>query len=171
VKFDILSGPEYDSPIFLWRVNPVLFNPRGLPWTVGLGFGWTVLLAILSGGTLLIAWGVYLAYWVRTRQGHSTALWCYLLGIGAVMLTLAPRTLSGIYIDIVGFAGLILLVITPLVLRAEIRAVYKNSHGVNLPINPLLTILFSSAYLNWHMLDLPIPAADSETAHVRSASR
>jgi len=87
------------------------------------------------------------------------------------MLTLVPKTLSGIYTDVVGMAGFILLVITPLVLRAEIRSLYQRSHGVNLPINPLLTILFSSAYLNWHLLDLPIPAAPAETPHVQSASR
>ena len=82
-----------------------------------------------------------------------------------------PKNTLSIYTDVVGMAGFILLVITPLVLRAEIRSLYQRSHGVNLPINPLLTILFSSAYLNWHLLDLPIPAAPAETPHVQSASR
>ena len=47
------------------------------------------------------------------------------------------------------------MLVTPLVLRAEIISLYRRS-GVTLKINPLLTIIFSSVYLNYSVPDLPV---------------
>ena len=151
--------------------SKIIFNPRGLPWTVGLGFGWTVILAVVLSGVLFLPLGLYLAYWVRTRQGHSAGFWCYVLAIVALLLTLMPRVLSGAPVDVIGAIAVVSLVVAPLVLRVEIKSLYQRYHGVNLPINPLLTILFSSVYLNWHLLDLPIPASASSTPHAKSAGQ
>jgi len=134
----------------------MIFNPRGLPWTVGLSFGWTVVLALFSGGALFLALGLYLAYWVRTRRGRSAAFWCYVTTTVLVILMLVPKTFPVPYMEAIETGGLVLLVATPLVLRAEIISLYRRSHGVSLKINPLLTVLFSSVYLNRHILDLPI---------------
>jgi hypothetical protein len=58
--------------------------------------------------------------------------------------------------EVLIFIFLVLLFAAPLALRAEIISLYQHSHGINLTINPFLTILFSSVYLNYRVLDLPI---------------
>jgi hypothetical protein len=136
----------------------MIFNRRGLPWTVPLGLGWTIILTIIAfsvGGILFLPLGLYLAYWVRTRRGGSAAFWCYLVVIGiAVLASLVSMTLAA-YLYPIGVIGIVLLVASPLVLRAEIISLYKRC-GVELRINPILTILFSSVYLNYSMPDLPV---------------
>lgn len=147
----------------------MIFNRRGLPWTVGLSLGWTVVLALFTGGVLVLVLGLYLAYWVRTRQGNSAAFWCWLLLIAAVTASLFSDKHPGLYADVIGAAGSILWLAAPLVLRAEIISLYRRHHGLELPIKPLLTILFSSVYLNYHLLDLPIPSPTTITPGTESA--
>jgi|HubBroStandDraft_5_1064220.scaffolds.fasta_scaffold20503_2 hypothetical protein len=136
----------------------MIFNPRGLPWTVPLGLGWTIVLTVVAfsvGGILFWPLGLYLAYWVRTRRGHSAAFWCYLILIGiAVLVSLVPMTLP-LYLYPIGVVGIVLLIAAPLLLRAEIISLYQRS-GVKLTISPILTILFSSVYLNYSVPDLPV---------------
>jgi len=67
-----------------------------------------------------------------------------------------------VYLIMIG--GLVLLVAAPLVLRAEIISLYRRSWDIKLPINPLLTILFSSVYLNYSIPDLPVSPAATITA-------
>jgi hypothetical protein len=139
----------------------VIFNRRGLPWTVPLSIGWTVVLALFLGGVLFVPLGLYLAYWVRTRRGRSAAFWCYLVVIVISILAWSvPKTFAlyryPIAMGVLIFIFLVLLFAAPLALRAEIISLYQHSHGINLTINPFLTILFSSVYLNYRVLDLPI---------------
>jgi hypothetical protein len=140
----------------------MIFNRRGLPWTVPLGLGWTIVLTVVAfsvGGVLFLPLGLYLAYWVRTRGRRSAAFWCYLIVIGiAVLVSLVPMT-SARYLYPIGVVGIVLLVAAPLVLRAEITSLYRRS-GVQLTINPILTILFSSVYLNYSIPDLPVSLQD-----------
>jgi hypothetical protein len=75
-------------------VIDMIFNPRGLPWTVGQSFEWTVVLALFSGGVLFLALGLYLAYWVRTRRGRSAAFWCYLILIVTSILDVCSKDVS-----------------------------------------------------------------------------
>jgi 4-amino-4-deoxy-L-arabinose transferase-like glycosyltransferase len=140
----------------------MILNRRGLPWTVPLSLGWTIIVLIVffsTGGVLFLPLGLYLAYWVRTRQGRSAAFWCYLVVIGiAVLASLVPMTLAP-YLYPIGVVGIVLLVATPLVLRGEIISLYRRS-GVDLTINPILTILCSSVYLNYSIPDLPVSLQD-----------
>jgi hypothetical protein len=140
----------------------LIFNDRGLPWTVPLGLGWTIVLTVVAfsvGGILFVPLGLYLAYWVRTRRGRSVAFWCYLIVIAiALLVSSVPMTLAR-YLFPIGVVGIVLLVAAPLVLRAEIRSIYRRSWEMDLPINPLLTVLFSSVYLNYSVPDLPVPPA------------
>src|SRR5947209_2968401 len=119
----------------------MMFNRRGLPWTVPLGLGPTIVLTVVAfsvGGILFLPLGFYLAYWVRTRRGLSAAFWCYLILIGTTVLaSLVPMTLA-LYLYPIGVVGIVLLLATPLVLRAEIISLYRRS-GVKLTINPILT--------------------------------
>jgi hypothetical protein len=136
----------------------MLFNRRGLPWTVPLSLGWTIVMLIVffsTSGVLFVPLGLYLAYWVRAKGGRSVALWCYLIVIAiAVLALLTPRALA-LYMYPIALGGLVLMLVTPLVLRAEIISLYRRS-GVMLRINPLLTILLSSVYLNYSVPDLPV---------------
>jgi branched-subunit amino acid ABC-type transport system permease component len=145
----------------------MIFDDRGLPWTIRLSLGWTIFLALCCAGTLFIPLGLYLAYWVRTRQGRSAAFWCYLIFTAIVILALlVPDELSRhlspvttVVLVVVLAVLLVLFVAAPLVLRTEIRSIYRRSWGMDLPINPLLTVLFSSVYLNYSVPDLPVPPA------------
>jgi hypothetical protein len=139
----------------------MIFNRRGLPWTVPLSLGWTIVFAVVAfslGGILFLPLGLYLAYWVRTRRGRSTAFWCYLIVIGIAVLAFVPMTLP-LYLYPIGVVGIVLLVAAPLVLRTEIISLYQRS-GVKLTINPILTIFFSSVYLNYSIPDLPVSLQD-----------
>ena len=106
-------------------------------------------------GALFVPLGLYLACWVRAKGGRSAAFWCYLIVITiAVLALMVPRALAP-YVYPVAVGGLVLMLVTPLVLRAEIISLYRRS-GVTLKINPLLTIIFSSVYLNYSVPDLPV---------------
>ena len=150
----------------------MIFNSRGLPWTVPLGLGGTIIATVMAfslGGVLFVPLGLYLAYWVRTRRGRSAAFWCYLIVISIGILgSLVPMTLVR-YVFPIGAGGVVLLVVTPLVLRAEIISLYRCDWDLRLPINPLLTILFSSVYLNYSIPDLPVkPSAATATQESKS---
>jgi hypothetical protein len=144
----------------------VLFNGRGLPWTVGLSLGWTIILTLFSGGVLFVPLGFYLAYWVRTRQGRSAAFWCYLIVVVISILALLVPSGLALYMYPIAAGGLVLMVAAPLALRAEIISLYRRSWGISLPINPLLTILFSSVYLNYSVPDLPVTPISPATVDV-----
>src|SRR5271155_2611603 len=123
----------------------MVFDDRGMPWTIRIGLVWTIILALCCAGTLFILLGLYLAYWVRTRQGHSAALWCYLILaaisiLGMVTPTAVLRHISpatSIVLDVVWAAVLVLLVAAPLVLRGENKSIYRSAWGVELPKNLL----------------------------------
>jgi hypothetical protein len=157
----------------------MIFDDRGLPWTIRLSLGWTIVLALCCVGTLFIPLGLYLAYWARTRQGHSAAFWCYLVFTAMLILALLvpddlPRHLSlaaTVVLVVAWVVFLLLLVAAPLVLRAEIRSIYRRSWGMDLPIDRLLTVLFSSVYLNYSVPDLPVPpAATTASQETKPAS-
>ena len=40
----------------------MIFDDRGLPWTIRLSLGWTIILALSSAGILFLPLGIYLAY-------------------------------------------------------------------------------------------------------------
>jgi hypothetical protein len=157
----------------------MIFDDRGLPWTIRLSLGWTIIIVLFSGGLLCFPLGIYLAYWVRTRQGHSAAIWSYLVLTAILTLSLLvpdelPRSMSPVataILTVVGLGGFALLVAVPLLLRAEIKSIYRRSWGVELPINRLLTILFSSMYLNYSVPDLPVaPFATIASQAAKSSS-
>jgi hypothetical protein len=134
----------------------MIFDNRGLPWTIRLSLGWTIALALFSAGFLAVPLGLYLAYWVRTRQGGSAAFWCYLIvGVISIFAFLVPKRFD-LYVDPIASVGLILFVIASFVLRAEIISLYRRSWGMSLPINRFLTFCFSSVYLNYSVPDLPV---------------
>lgn len=139
----------------------MILNDRGMPWTVGLSLGWTVVLALFSGGAVFLALGLYLANWVRTKQGRSAAFWCYIVITTLVVLMLVPKTVAPSYLSSLFTSICVLWVLAALVLRAEIISLYRRSHGLKLAISPLLTILFSSVYLNYCVPDLPVNPSDA----------
>jgi hypothetical protein len=85
-----------------------------------------------------------------------------------------PRSISSVatvIVTVVGVVGLALLVSAPLLLRAEIKSIYRRSWGMELPINRLLTVLFSSVYLNYSLPDLPVaPFGSIAPQEAKSAS-
>ena len=134
----------------------MIFDDRGMPWTIRLSLGWTIILALFSGGILFVPLGLYLAYWVRTRQGRSIAFWCYLIvAVISILVLLIPKTFDP-YVDPVASGGFVLFVSASFVLRAEIISMYRRSWGIKLPINRFLTFFFSSLYLNYSVPDLPV---------------
>jgi hypothetical protein len=157
----------------------MIFDERGLPWTIRLSLGWTIILALTSAGLLFIPLGLYLAYWVRTRRGRSAALWCYLIFtmiwiLSSLIPDKFPRNISTVataILAVIGVSVFVLLVAAPLILRAEIRSIYRSSWGMELPINRLLTVLFSSVYLNYSLPDLPVaPFASIASQEAKSVS-
>jgi hypothetical protein len=136
----------------------MILNRRGLPWTVPLSLGWMIVMLIVffsTSGVLFVPLGLYLAYWVQVKGGRSVALRCYLIVIAmAILALLTPRALA-LYVYPVAVGGIVLMLVTPLILRTEIISLYRRS-GVNLTINPILTILLSSVYLNYSIPDLPV---------------
>ena len=140
----------------------MIFDDRGMPWTIRISLGWTIILALFSGGILFVLLGLYLAYWVRTRQGRGRAFWCYLIvAMILILVSLVPETFAR-WMFPVAACGLFLFLVVPFVLRAEIISLYRLSWGINLPINRFLTFFFSSVYLNYSIPDLPV-APSSET--------
>jgi hypothetical protein len=149
----------------------MIFDERGMPWTIRLSLGWTIILALFSAGILFVPLGLYLAYWVPTRQGCSVAFWCYLIAVMVLILVLlVPETLvrhmspiaTGVLAWIAVGGGLVWLFAAPLVLRSEIKSLYQRSWGISLPISLLLTSFFSALYLNYSVPDLAV-APSSET--------
>jgi hypothetical protein len=151
----------------------MMFDERGLPWTIRLSLGWTIILALFSGGVLILPLGLYLAHWVRTRQGYSTAFWCYLAVIVISIMVLVPGFSERVVVALAG-VGLVLLLAAPHILRSEIISLYRRSWQINLPISHFLTFLFSSVYLNYSIPDLPVAPFDSispqEAGPFRSSS-
>jgi hypothetical protein len=151
----------------------MIFDDRGMPWTIRLSLGWTIVLALCCAGALFIPLGLYLAYWVRTRQGRSVAFWCYAVPTAILILDLLmpeafARHMSPVatgVLALIGAAGgLLLLLVAPFVLRAEIISLYRRSWSINLPINRFLTFLFSSVYLNYSVPDLPVAPSNEMVA-------
>jgi hypothetical protein len=150
----------------------MIFDDRGMPWTIRLSLGWTVVLALCCAGTLFLPLGIYLAYWVRTRQGRSVALWCYLAFIAVWILGLLaakvldryPSPAATGFLTSIGAGVLVLWFAASLILRSELRLLYQRSWGITLPINILLTILFSSLYLNYSVPDLPVAPSNETVA-------
>ena len=138
-----------------------LFDDRGLPWTIRLSLGWTILLALFSAGVVSIPLGLYLAYWVRTRQGHGVAFWCYLFVSVISILLLVPGMSSARQVDAVEGVGLVALLVAPHILRAEIISLYRRTWQIDFPISLFLTFFFSSVYLNYSIPDLPVAPADT----------
>jgi hypothetical protein len=139
----------------------MIFNDEGMPRTVGISLGWTILLALFTGGFVFLFWGIYLAYWTRTKRGRGAAVWCYLIFLMiAILGLLVPGPSTDAHIQLiwnaVAAAGVVLVLVTPLILRSEIISLYRASYGLDLIINPFLTILFSSAYLNYCLPDMPV---------------
>jgi hypothetical protein len=148
----------------------VMFDERGLPWTIRLSLGWTIILALFSAGVVLLPLGLYLAYWVRSRQGGSAAFWCYTAVI-VFSIMLLIRGLSPQFVGAIAMAGLVLFLVAPHVLRAEIISLYQRSWNINLPISHVLTFLFASVYLNYSIPDLPVPPSDTIASHGAGALR
>ncbi len=142
----------------------MIFDERGLPWTIRLSLGWTIVLALFSGGILILPLGLYLAYWVRTRQGGSAAFWCYVTLI-AIPILLLVRGVSPQFEVAIGGVGLVLFLVAPHVLRAEIISLYRRSWKIDLPISQFLTFFFSSVYLNYSIPDLPVAPSDAIGSH------
>jgi hypothetical protein len=139
--------------------NGKVFNSRGVPWTIQISLGWTIVLALFSCGVVCEPLGLYLAYWVKTRQGSSAAFWCYVIDIaGWVLDLLLPKTLA-IYFWPLAVLSTILALAAPLLLRSEIISLDQRSWNIRLPIKMWLTVLFSGLYLNYSIPDLPIEAA------------
>ena len=40
----------------------MIFDDRGMPWTIRLSLGWTIVLALCCAGALFLPLGIYLAY-------------------------------------------------------------------------------------------------------------
>jgi len=136
--------------------SDMIFDDRGLPWTIRLSLGWTIILALFSAGILFVPLGLYLAYWVRRRLGRSVAFWCYLIvAVISIVVLLVPERFD-LYVDPIASVGFILFVVASFVLRAEIISLYQRSWGINLPINGFLTFYFSSVYLNYSVPNLPV---------------
>ncbi len=57
----------------------------------------------ISGGYVILALGLYLAYWVRTKEGGSASLWWYLIIIVTSILGLASKGVGSTYVP--GFDG------------------------------------------------------------------
>jgi hypothetical protein len=140
----------------------MIFDERGLPWTIQLSLGWTIILAVTSAGLLFIPLALYLSFWVRTRQGGSAAFWCYIAVIGISILLLI-RGLSPQFVDAMAGADFVLFLVATHVLRAEIISLYRRSWNIDLPISHFLTFFFSSVYLNYSIPDLPIAQSDTIT--------
>jgi hypothetical protein len=138
----------------------VIFDDRGMPWTIRLSLGWTIILALFSGGVVIIPLGLYLAYWVRTRQGRSAAFWCYTVVI-VISILLLIQGLSSQFVVGVAVVGVVLLLAAPHILRAEIISLYRRSWQINLPISHFLTFFFSSVYLNYSIPDLPVASSNT----------
>ena len=137
----------------------MIFDDRGLPWTIRLSLGWTIILALFSGGILFVPLGLYLAYWARTRRGRSAAFYCYVIvAVISIFVLLVLKTFD-LYVDSIAAAGFVLFFVAAFVLRAEIVSLYRRSWGISLPINRFLTFFFSSLYLNYSVPDLPISAS------------
>jgi hypothetical protein len=146
----------------------MIFDDRGLPWTIRISLGWTIVLALCCAGILVLPLGLYLAYWVRTREGRSRAFWCYLIAAMILILVyLVPDTFAqhlppvatGVLV-LIAAGGLLLLLAASFVLRAEIITLYRRAWGIDLPINRFLTFFFSSVYLNYSVPDLPVAASN-----------
>jgi hypothetical protein len=137
----------------------MIFNKEGMPRTVGLSLGWTILLALFSCGLLFLPLGLYLAYWVRVKRQRSVALWGYAILAAICLLEYAdgsPIFHSAAIATGVMAISLSCLIGTPLILRSELIALYRQSYGIDLRINPLLTVFFSSIYLNYCLPDMPV---------------
>jgi len=101
------------------------------------------------------------------------AFWCYLILTAILILVLLlPQNVFDRYaspaatgfLTSIGAGVLVLWFATPLVLRSELKLLYQRSWGITLPINILLTILFSSLYLNYSVPDLPVAPSNKTVA-------
>lgn len=137
----------------------MIFDEEGMPRTVGLSLGWTIFLALFSCGLLFLPLGLYLAYWVREKRGRSVALWGYAI-LAAICLFEYADAFPGFHSSALAIAAMAIsflcLIGSPLILRSEIISLYRRSYGLDLRINPWLTVFFSSIYLNYCLPDMPV---------------
>src|ERR1700689_163736 len=142
----------------------MIFDERGLPWTIRLSLGWTIILDLFSGGFVALPLGLYLAYWVLTRQGGSAAFWCY-TAVAVFWILGLIRGLPPQFVEAMVLLGLVLFLVATHVLRAEIISLYRRSWNIDLPICQLLTLFFASVYLNYSIPDLPVAPSDAIALH------
>ena len=69
----------------------MIFDDRGMPWTIRLSLGWTIVhnrsRSVLCGCPIL-AFRDLPGVLVRTKQGRSTAFWCYMILTATLILVL-----------------------------------------------------------------------------------
>jgi hypothetical protein len=124
-----------------------LENRDGLPWTASLGRGWLTFIVVLTGGVAMVALGIYLALWIRSKGRSALPAYGLFLFAAAclvpesVALPAWLETVGGWSVGIVWFASIFAL-------RHEIKE-YFRERGFNQRISPFFTVLLSSTYLNY----------------------
>jgi hypothetical protein len=127
-----------------------LENEEGLPWTATTSVGWIILVATLTSGTAVLALGIYLSLWIRSKGRSALPLYGFLFvlfGGGAdvgLSHVLAPR-LS----DAIEWLATMAWFVATLSLRYEIRQHYKKTEGWEPQINFFLTFFLSNIYINY----------------------
>jgi hypothetical protein len=128
-------------------------NEEGLPWTASIHARWIVLIVALSSGTALIALGIYLSLWIRSKGRSLAPLIAFSLTALCALLDVAiihwePRSQWG---DYLGMIDSLLFLVAPFLLRHEIQVHFRETEGWEPNISPFFTFLLSALYINYRL--------------------
>ena len=126
-----------------------LFDSDGLPWTSRLGWGWLLLLFLITGPVFPMLLGIYLGLWLKTKHQSSASLLIYLavplLSVADWIFDFFAR--SAALADACGFTALLLWIAGAFVVRNQVCSYFTHREGEKFLLDPLKTFVFSVFYI------------------------
>jgi hypothetical protein len=138
-----------------------LFDSDGLPWTSRIGWGWLILLSLITGFLVAVLLGIYLGVWLRSKRQSALVLSIYVaLTILYVAFLLLPSSRFPTISDVLASMALLLWFAGAFILRHRVIRRYTEREGIQFRINPILALFFSVWYINGCLrADFPLSEA------------
>jgi hypothetical protein len=143
-----------------------LEDKDGLPWTASTHLGWIILVLILTFGAAILALGIYLSLWIRSKGRSALPLLAFLLTtLGTLAGLVVHRWFHNPHAtDVLDWVTTILFIAAPFMLRREIQGYFRETQGWQPIINPLWTFFFSALYINYRLVPDRVPVRATLTS-------
>jgi hypothetical protein len=141
-----------------------LEDKEGFPWTASTGLGWIVLVVTLTSGAALLALGLYLALWIRSKGRSALPLYGFTFVLASIPVYFVLEHFSPNATDATATAVTIVWLISTFALRHQIVCYFKESEGWNISIGVFFTFCFSVIYINYCLNPLTFARENTVTS-------